>query len=230
MSHQVNYQLIRSERRSIALIVRPDGGVEVRAPRAITQDTIDEFLSKKQLWLKRRLDEFERYRKPFYEKRYLSGESFRYLGRQYILKVVPDGGDFVRIEGRKLAIHSSKALDDADWNRRLVQRWLDGRKTQVFMQQYREACCRFGLREEQAPQLRIKSMRTRWGSYSHKTNTVYLNARLVEAPTEAIRMVCIHELCHLKHRAHDKAFYAAMDRYQDANWRRVKEKLEIQYG
>ncbi|MCL2654522.1 MAG: M48 family metallopeptidase [Coriobacteriia bacterium] len=224
------YSLVFTDRRSLALTVRPDGSLEVRVPSGTNTQQVEEFLEKKWLWIDKQLVMFERYRKPAHLLCAAAGASLYYLGRQYILKVVERDEELVRIEGGKLAVYTAAQTADEAHNRRLLERWLAFRRQRVFWQQYVLACRRFHLPDDVRPQLCWKTMRTQWGSYSSKTHTVYLNSRLIEAPTEAIRFVCIHELCHIEHPRHDEAFYKAMDHYQDPDWRKVKEKLELRFG
>jgi len=47
----MNYELIRSDRRTVALEVTREGRVLVRAPRRMTQKDIDSFVAKHQDWL-----------------------------------------------------------------------------------------------------------------------------------------------------------------------------------
>ena len=54
------YEILRSARRTISLEVRPDGGVLIRAPRAMPKKEIDAFAAKHADWLegaKKRVEE-----------------------------------------------------------------------------------------------------------------------------------------------------------------------------
>ncbi len=175
----IKYTLIYSARRSLALIVRSSGAVEIRAPFGTCQETIEKFLASKTCWLKKHLT-------------------------------------------RLTSVERSDPLPETPE--------LEQRRARIFTEQYALACERFGMSADEAPRLRWRSMRTQWGSYSAKTHRICLNSRLIEAPVEAIRMVCVHELCHVSNLHHDKAFYRAMDRYQDPHWRDVKEQLERRFG
>lgn len=62
---------------------------------------------------------------------------------------------------------------------------------------------RMGLRFKQ---LRIADTRSQWGSCK-RTGEISLSWRLLLAPTEVLRYVVIHELCHLAHQDHSPAFW-----------------------
>ena len=52
----------------------------------------------------------------------------------------------------------------------------------------------------------IRHQKTKWGSCSSKKNLNF-NCLLMLAPSEVLDAIVVHELCHLKHMNHSKAFY-----------------------
>ena len=61
------------------------------------------------------------------------------------------------------------------------------------------------------PGLRIRKMRSRWGSFSSKGG-VTLNLLLIMAPVECLDYVILHELCHFKVRRHGPRFWGLVRR------------------
>lgn len=56
--------------------------------------------------------------------------------------------------------------------------------------------------------LGLKDQRSRWGSYSKNTNRIYLNFRLLFAPSDVLDYVIVHELAHIKVLNHSREFWA----------------------
>lgn len=69
-----------------------------------------------------------------------------------------------------------------------------------------------------ASEQRIKKMTTRWGSCNVRARRVWLSVYLPAYPIECTEYVIVHELCHLRHANHSKAFWQevakAMPDYQ----------------
>lgn len=53
----------------------------------------------------------------------------------------------------------------------------------------------------------VTNQRTRWGSYSQRTNTIRLNAALRKMPRWVLEAVVAHELAHAIHPDHSPAFW-----------------------
>jgi predicted metal-dependent hydrolase len=79
----------------------------------------------------------------------------------------------------------------------------------------------------------IRDQKTRWGSCS-TSGTLSFNWRLVIGPGHALRYVVIHELIHIRHHNHSRAFWAALteampDWKKSADWLRANERLLTAY-
>ncbi|MCL2038638.1 M48 family metallopeptidase [Candidatus Saccharibacteria bacterium] len=222
------YHLSFEDRKSLSLVVYPNCNIAVKAPAHATEEKIEGFLRRKWVWLEKQLAEFEKYKKAQYTRKYLAGESMYYLGRQYILDIVTGKQDCVKKVGGKIQIISTKSIVDSEYNELLLKKWLDNRRNEIYKKQLVAAWEQFGY--ERIPQIKIREMSQRWGSCSKNGKVITLNPKLIEAPMEAIRYVCIHELSHIKHLDHDTAFYRLMESHLPNNWRSIKDDLEIRFG
>jgi len=70
----------------------------------------------------------------------------------------------------------------------------------------------------EAREMRIKKMHTRWGSCNTRARRIWLSVHLPAYPIECTEYVIVHELCHLHHANHSRAFWqtvaTAMPEYQ----------------
>lgn len=75
------------------------------------------------------------------------------------------------------------------------------------------------------PNLKIRTMKTRWGVCNIKTKTITLNSRLIEYKLDALDYVIIHELCHFIHFNHSKSFWKLVEKYVP-NYRIIRDYLK----
>ena len=54
----MNYELIRSKRRTLSIEISSDGQLLVRAPKRMSQEEIDDFIRKKESWIKKHQEKF----------------------------------------------------------------------------------------------------------------------------------------------------------------------------
>lgn len=108
------------------------------------------------------------------------------------------------------------APPDADLGR-LVERWYREHTRAVA-----EALIA-DLPEPHPAALRIADGSSRWGSCS-RTGTVSLSWRLMLAPFQVLDYVVVHELCHLRHLDHGRAFWAAVEELRP-DWRDAHDWL-----
>ena len=74
------------------------------------------------------------------------------------------------------------------------------------------------------PKLRIRTMKSCWGSCLVNKGIITLNRKLLMKPRECIEYVMVHELCHFIHPNHSKEFYKFMEQFMP-DWRERKGRL-----
>jgi hypothetical protein len=192
-------QIIRSRRRTVALIVEPDGRLVVRAPLHARQADIERLVAYKADWIERKRAQFRLAPQAAPRRRFQDGERFPYLGQEYPLQIAArQSSPLVFDEAFHLA-HS--ALPQAS---QVFEAWYRRRGRELFTQRAAHFAHLHGLRYTS---VRLSSARTRWGSCGAK-GSLNFNWRLVMAPPDVIDYVIIHELAHLVERNHSPRFWA----------------------
>jgi predicted metal-dependent hydrolase len=221
-TRKITYNLHRQDRKRMRIVVSPELTVDVFAPAAANEEQIEAALMKKAAWIAGKLDALERYHPLPTPKKYISGETLVYLGRQYRLKVQQGGRQPAKLRGRYLRVWVEDKEDTRDV-KNAVNTWYRKRAHET-LGRYLEKCYAIAARHGVAePVLTIRMMRRRWGSCSPKDRNT-LNLNLVKAPVHCIEYVIMHELCHLKYHDHSKFFYSPLTRCQP-DWRHRKEIL-----
>ena len=74
------------------------------------------------------------------------------------------------------------------------------------------------------PKLRVRTMKSCWGSCLVNKGIITLNRKLLMKPRECIEYVVVHELCHFIHPNHSKQFYGFMELFMP-DWKERKARL-----
>jgi len=211
-------RIIRSKRRTVALIVEYDGSVTVRAPMRLAESAIQEFAEKHVNWVEKKKAEM-RAVVPAQSKQYQPGETFLYLGREYSLEVVP-------AQRKKLILEDRfKIAESALGNAELVfQKWYRQQASLLIPKRVKFFAENHQLHYEK---IKITSARTRWGSCSPK-NTLNFSWRLMLTPLDVIDYVIIHELAHTVHHNHSKRFWNLVEKFLP-DYKERRKQLR-QYG
>src|ERR1035437_370566 len=118
---KIVFRLRRSSRRTLAITVQPDLGVVVTAPHKTALGNVLARVRKRAGWIKRQQRYFSEFLPQTPPRRYVSGETHRYLGRQYRLKGVGAAAE-VKMRGRFISVHTPSKADTARV-RELVEGW-----------------------------------------------------------------------------------------------------------
>ena len=172
---EMNYELKRSRRRTLAVEITRDGRVIVRAPLRLSQARIDAFLAQQKDWIARQKEK----------------------QRQLPPAPPPPTEEEIRaLKERARAILPEK-----------VAYWSE--KTGLV-----------------PTGVKITSARRRYGSCNSNGGLCF-SCFLMNCPEEAVDLVVVHELCHLRVRNHGADFYALLERILP-DWKERKKLLRSQ--
>lgn len=219
----ITYVLKRSPRKTLSITVFPDGRLLAVAPILSNLDSIEQRLHRRGRWILRTRREFEQFRPVTPVRRYLPGETHRYLGRQFRLLVGESLRSEVGVEGDRIAIRYP-GIRSAGKTELLLKSWFQRRARQVLLARLAFSAKHFPEMTD-LPKLTVRKLTKRWGSMSRDGQRMLLNTRLVEAPIDCIDYVIVHELCHTQEPHHGPAFFDLLEK-RLPGWERRKNRLE----
>ena len=202
---QINCEIVRSQRRTVAIHIHPDKRIELKVPLLYNVKDVEPFLQKHHRWIFNRLDAPEK--KSREPKKYVDGELHYFLGKQYPMKIIVSPENTVVFQDDTIMVYAKNDLPDLI--EVLLEKWYFTQARAVF-QKISIPLTKQMTKYNVAPKsFTIKKMKTRWGSCSSK-GSINLNLDLIKLPEGCIKAVILHELCHLVHMNHSKEFYALM--------------------
>jgi predicted metal-dependent hydrolase len=220
---RIEFRLRRSRRKTLAITVRADASVVVMAPGRANLEVVKARVRKRAVWIREQQRFFGGFLPPVPPRRYVSGETHRYLGRQYRLKVIEGAEERVKLKGRFIWVET-RDRGDRERVRRLMDGWYVAHARAAFGRSLAACLPRLHGRVNSTLRLHLRRMPKRWGSWTRR-GAIYLNPELVRAPASCIDYVVTHELCHLVHGHHGKEFFALL-RQAMPDWEQRKERLE----
>lgn len=207
--------------KNVTLKVKRDNTIHLTVPEAATEDYINKVIESKKEWIESQLKHFkENYEKPL-EKEMVSGESFKYLGKSYRLKVIESQTEGVRLYRGYIEVHV-KDKNNLKKKQDLIKKWYSEKaklKFSELIEEYQQ------IVKEEIKNIRVISMKTRWGSCNVESKNINLNLELIKKPRYCIEYVILHELAHLKYPNHSKEFWEYMSVHMP-NWKWRKDRLE----
>lgn len=228
-SRTIDFRLEYSDRKSLGITVTPEMEVLVKAPTDTTIETVKEKIRKKAPWIIKQQSFFPSFQPKTPQRKYISGETHLYLGRQYRLKVINDKlkvkSEEVKLKGQYLEIYT---LDNSKV-KSLVDEWYLRKCFEKIKPLAEELFNNFIKRNNLlfiTFNFSLRNMQTRWGSCTPK-GKIILNPELIKAPKGCIEYVIIHELCHLIHHDHTQKFLdlQTKEMKDSEKWKMKLEKL-----
>lgn len=175
-------------------------------PRTLTEPEIHRLLETKRKWTYRNLGEWQDMNATRIRRQFVSGEGFLYLGRSYRLKLVNDQSEQLLLKDGYFCLRSEDGkLQDPDaafkaFYRDKGRQWIGDR-----VRHYAE---RMGL---EPSGVRILELQNRWASCTPE-GRLNFHWKCMMAPVTVIDYIVVHELAHLRHLNHTKAFWDQVDK------------------
>jgi len=195
----LDINVIRSPRKkSMHIVIERDGTVSVQVPENIEDERILSILKSKEYEIHKKLIYWKELNKEQIERQYVSGQSFMYLGKNYNLHLVEGQKRNLIFKDGKFLL-SDKSTDPRDAFVKFYKKQAK-QKIEERLILYQNSVNKMPGKVE------IRELPTRWASCTPAGN-IYFNWRCVMAPIVVLDYLIIHELVHLEHPNHSRAFW-----------------------
>ena len=199
----------------------PNGRVRVSAPLHFDEDAIRMAVITRLAWIRQKQAEFAKQERQS-EREFVTGESHYFAGRRYRLDVIEqDCPPKVWLPNNTKIVLSVRPGSDRAKREAVMQRW--------YRQHLRAEVP--PLLEKWEPKLgvsvnevRIKRMKTLWGSCNIGAKRIWLNLELAKKSGSCLMYVLVHEMVHLLERGHNDRFRELMDKFLP-QWRTYRDEL-----
>lgn len=189
-------EIVRSKRKTIALVVNSDAELIIRAPLYVDYDKIQGFIDLKESWIISKQNQIKILNEKHSKKTYLEGDTLMFLGSNYTIE--HSNIDIVKIEKNKILV-PDKAINKKE----MIIDWYKNQSMNILKERLDYYADLIGVEYKS---FNISDAQTRWGSCGAK-NTINLSWRLSMCPLSVIDYVVVHELSHINYKNHSKEFW-----------------------
>jgi predicted metal-dependent hydrolase len=212
VGHVVDYELLRSRRRTMTFSVSNDG-LSVRAPFGMPQHTIEAAVQEKGRWIVRKLGGMQQReaRVAALKMDWQAGATLDYFGQPLQVVLSPDATTTQLIHSSDTS--DKKILQLAGLNnasekkiRDSTKQWLVEQATQHYTARMNHYAPLLGVKWQS---MSLSSANTRWGS-AKADGSIRLHWRLIQFDASVIDYVVAHELSHLRELNHSPRFWATL--------------------
>ena len=212
--------ITRKKIKNIIIKINSNGEVLVSAPKRVPQKYIEQLIMQKEKWIIEKINSISQYysnRRPI---SYVNGDEIFYLGKKYILEIIPAEKNFVEQDEEKIYIYCKKS-ESADEKKKVLEKWFREKISSILEKITVETGEKVGYLPKE---IKVRSMKSRWGSCNTTRKIITYNLHLIEKPLSAIEYVVLHELSHLPYPHHQKEFWNFVEKYMP-DWKLRKKIL-----
>ena len=203
--YPITYTLVTKQVKNINMRISSKGEVVVSANPFVPMDKIDDFVSSKVSWIvKNQKSMQERSQKSMIDDKHiiLFGNS---------LKSRKTTGKYNHVSYDKDTLYV-QCREQAD-PEKVIRQFLDKLCRDVFLDIATLTFRSLSDYHLEFPDVKIRDMKSRWGSCTPAKNSITLNRKLIHYPFEFIEYVVLHEFVHFIQPNHSKAFYNIIENY-----------------
>ena len=204
----IEFELVYRKRKTLAIQIKPPDKITVISPEALSEDLIKEKVKSKGKWIIKKLIDFKDMGFTAFEREFINGESFMYLGRNYMLNITVDESLLrPKIELLDSRLQIKTPTKDKDILRKSMEKWYRREARKIIKKRVEFYKPKFSIEPES---VKIKEQKKRWGSCTIKGDLLF-NWRVIMAPSPIIDYIVVHEMSHLAIKNHSVKFWKSVE-------------------
>ena len=213
--------VIKKDIKNVHLSVYPPtGAVRISAPSHMQIDTIRVFALSKINWIRKQQKKLRDQERET-PREYLDRESHYLWGKRYLMKVVKKNEKpSVNLKHNTITLQVRPGAQQSKM-REVMDEWYRQKLKERIGTLVSEWESRLGV---EVGSFVVRKMKTRWGSCTPQSQTIYINLELAKKPLECLEYIMVHEMLHLIEATHNTRFIALMDNFLP-KWRFYRGKL-----
>ncbi|MFK8028973.1 MAG: M48 family metallopeptidase [Gammaproteobacteria bacterium] len=205
--------------RNMTIHVIPHRGVEVVVPYRAKPKDVARFVSEHEEWIRTTQAKLDA----------VTDAPLEALPESIELKAIGKTIDvsYQEITGPRLwrakgknAIGLRCDRKEFEEGRKVLKKWLQHEGKRWLTPWLRDTSDELQLFYKRA---QVRGQKTRWGSYS-STGTLCINYYLMLLEPDLVRYLFVHELCHIRHLNHSKAFWSLVESFEP-DYRALEARL-----
>ncbi len=207
----ISVEVVRKDIKNLHVGVYPPGGrVRVAAPLRLDDDAVRLAVISRMGWIRRKRAEFEQQDRQS-QREFVTGESHYFRGRRYRLKVIEhDGRPAVHLLNNTTLGLRIRPGDNRDAREAILHRWYRRQLRDQLPPLLAKWEGKIGVK---VAEVRIKKMKTRWGSCNVEDRRIWVNLELAKKPAVCLAYILVHEIVHLIEPSHNDRFRDLMDTF-----------------
>lgn len=218
----ISVEIVRKDIKHLHLgVYPPSGRVRVASPSRLDDDAVRLAVISRLGWIRRQQAEFAQQDRQS-QREFVTGESHYFWGRRYRIDMIEHNGPpAVRLPNNTTMELRVRPGSDRGVREAVLHRWYRHQLRAELPALVAKWQPRVGVIVND---VRIKKMKTRWGSCNAGAGRIWLNLELVKKPPSCLAYILVHEMVHFLERHHNERFRALMDALMP-QWRLYKDEL-----
>jgi len=215
-------ETIRKDIKNIHLgVYPPNGRIRMAVPIKTKEEAIRLFVISKTPWIKKQQKFFAKQERQT-PRKYVTGETHYIFGKSYRLNVIKSNEPSKITLKRKthIDLYVKKSATILQ-RRKLFEKFYRKELENILSKSIKKWEKKIGVNTKE---VRIRKMKTKWGTCNDKEKRIWLNLELAKNPFHCIDYVLVHELVHLKETKHNDKFIKLLESAYP-KWQQHKEEL-----